>query len=387
MSVRDVFIVMPFTEQTIVTQDGERKYSEKHFDDIYATLRDAVREYNPDIHVDRMEQKFGNIVSHIIRRLHTADVVIAVLSGKNPNVFYELGVRHSLRRNTIMLVEYRDEYPFDLSGHYSEEFSVDHGTDRDNLKAFLRERLGQYDKESLPDSPVLEVLNQAEFEQMRALNAWETRRAAIVLHGMLGETGAFFNILNTCFEFIDMPPDDPQEQRPHMDLMWDMIEGFRQTRPMPGLPVEAYSDAENLYRVWKEMESLWNHHMESQEDPDPDVLLEVLSLPLFLTCAFLYDLTTAADYVITYKTTFEIPWGGSLTAAGDYEEMERLEDLAGRVTERAVPILQRLEEFDRRFTGVSPDASIKKSDKGIQAVETFHAVMESLGARRAQVTA
>ena len=41
-------------------------------------------------------------------------VVLADLSGKNPNVFYEVGIAHSLGRRTILVAQSMDDVPFDL---------------------------------------------------------------------------------------------------------------------------------------------------------------------------------------------------------------------------------------------------------------------------------
>ncbi len=57
----------------------------------------------------------GNIRTDMFQLLLTADLVVADLSIHNANVFYELGVRHSLRdRHTFLLRCNVDKFPFDL---------------------------------------------------------------------------------------------------------------------------------------------------------------------------------------------------------------------------------------------------------------------------------
>ena len=57
----------------------------------------------------------GNIRTDMFQLLLTADLVVADLSIHNANVFYELGIRHSLRdRHTFLLRCNVDKYPFDL---------------------------------------------------------------------------------------------------------------------------------------------------------------------------------------------------------------------------------------------------------------------------------
>jgi hypothetical protein len=57
----------------------------------------------------------GNIREDMFQLLLTADLVVADLSIHNANVFYELGIRHSLRdRHTFLLRSNVDKFPFDL---------------------------------------------------------------------------------------------------------------------------------------------------------------------------------------------------------------------------------------------------------------------------------
>lgn len=56
----------------------------------------------------------GEIINHIIDSLSSAEIVIADLSNRNPNVFYELGVRHAINNNTILISNNLNDIPFDL---------------------------------------------------------------------------------------------------------------------------------------------------------------------------------------------------------------------------------------------------------------------------------
>ncbi|MGX9726858.1 MAG: hypothetical protein ACTFAK_05935 [Candidatus Electronema sp. VV] len=56
----------------------------------------------------------GEIPEQIFRQIRDAHIVIADLTGANPNVMYELGLRHTTGKLTIQIGE-RDRLPFDVS--------------------------------------------------------------------------------------------------------------------------------------------------------------------------------------------------------------------------------------------------------------------------------
>jgi len=101
------YVIMPFNE----------RYSATYTEAIRPAIQRVSRARNEqweclrsdDIHVP------GSITKEIVRSLHSADLVIADLTGHNPNVFYELGVVHSAGRTTVMIAQKIDELPFDIN--------------------------------------------------------------------------------------------------------------------------------------------------------------------------------------------------------------------------------------------------------------------------------
>src|SRR5713101_5899627 len=61
----------------------------------------------------------GIILQDIIKGIETAKIVIAEITPPNPNVFYELGYAHALRKPTILLADRAklEKLPFDISGY------------------------------------------------------------------------------------------------------------------------------------------------------------------------------------------------------------------------------------------------------------------------------
>lgn len=93
------FVVMPFGSKP--GSDGQlidfnRVFSEYIFPSLEAAGLEAFR-------ADQ-EQRAGDIRTDMFQELLVADLVLADLSIDNPNVWYELGVRHALRARGVVLV-------------------------------------------------------------------------------------------------------------------------------------------------------------------------------------------------------------------------------------------------------------------------------------------
>ncbi len=113
------FVIMPYGNRE---KDLHRK---QELDSLYEHfIRPAVEAVaipgRPEEHVlchrGDKEPGPGEIVAHIVENLVLSELAIADLSGRNPNVFYELGVRHAVSHNTILISESEEDVPFDLRG-------------------------------------------------------------------------------------------------------------------------------------------------------------------------------------------------------------------------------------------------------------------------------
>jgi nucleoside 2-deoxyribosyltransferase len=56
----------------------------------------------------------GLLMVNIIERMFEADLVVADLTDYNPNVFFELGIRHCAQKPVIHLIKEGDKVPFDI---------------------------------------------------------------------------------------------------------------------------------------------------------------------------------------------------------------------------------------------------------------------------------
>jgi len=58
----------------------------------------------------------GLITTQVIQHIIEDPLVIADLTGSNPNVFYELAIRHAIRKPLVQIIQKDDKIPFDVAG-------------------------------------------------------------------------------------------------------------------------------------------------------------------------------------------------------------------------------------------------------------------------------
>ncbi len=96
----DVFMLMPFADKFrgmytdhIIEVVNRRQLSIKRGDDFFS---------------------HHSILAQIWAAINTCKFVIAECTGRNPNVFYELGIAHTLGKPAILIAQSLNDIPFDL---------------------------------------------------------------------------------------------------------------------------------------------------------------------------------------------------------------------------------------------------------------------------------
>jgi hypothetical protein len=108
------FIIRPFGTKEIPLGDGNTETV--NFDEVQkALLNPALLPLRMTATTTDVVISAGNIREDMFHLLMTADLVIADVTYNNPNVFYELGIRHAFRdRATFLIRSNVAPYPFDL---------------------------------------------------------------------------------------------------------------------------------------------------------------------------------------------------------------------------------------------------------------------------------
>lgn len=66
-----------------------------------------------------------SILQDIVMGIANADVIIADVTGLNPNVFYELGLCHALDKKVILITQDISELPFDIRSYRVDEYTTE----------------------------------------------------------------------------------------------------------------------------------------------------------------------------------------------------------------------------------------------------------------------
>lgn len=119
--------------------------------------------------------KPGIITSQVIQHVVNDHLMIADLTERNPNVFYELAIRHALRKPLVQLIKKGERIPFDVAG--TRTIYVDH-QDLDSVEQAKNEIIDQVkalekDPSDL-ETPIsvsldLQLLRQSEKPEQRSL--------------------------------------------------------------------------------------------------------------------------------------------------------------------------------------------------------------------------
>lgn len=101
---KKAFMLMPFTYEAA---------------GIFVQCRESALKLGFTLKKSDDEYIEGDLLRNIVENIITSEIIIANLDGKNPNVFYELGIAHTLGKKTILISSYRpEEMPFNIKNKY-----------------------------------------------------------------------------------------------------------------------------------------------------------------------------------------------------------------------------------------------------------------------------
>jgi len=146
---------MPFSDEFFESYEMIKQYFEEKFEFSHAGEEDNQQ----------------NILADIIPPIYNADIVLADLTGLNPNVMYELGIAHSLNKKTVVIT--RDDLsklPFDLKQYRAKGYSTHFKQFHDLLSYLEKQLMGAIEGSVIFSNPVKDFLDNNQLDPMKLFN-------------------------------------------------------------------------------------------------------------------------------------------------------------------------------------------------------------------------
>lgn len=92
--------------------------SAEHWGDVKRVISESIATISDPEFESRLVSEaddIGVIQKRIVQNLYTSDVVVCDVSGKNPNVMFELGMRLAFDKPTVIIKDNKTDYSFDTS--------------------------------------------------------------------------------------------------------------------------------------------------------------------------------------------------------------------------------------------------------------------------------
>ena len=96
------FVIMAIGSQNHDGETIDSSVLKQKYNDL---IKEAILKADPSLDVVRADEISapGTMSTDIITRIMHSDIVVADITYPNPNVFYELGLRHACRAGTIII--------------------------------------------------------------------------------------------------------------------------------------------------------------------------------------------------------------------------------------------------------------------------------------------
>jgi hypothetical protein len=159
---------------------GELSPQRKHSDQALRHILKPVLEkagFEEPARADKISES-GNINRQIINHLREDSLVIADLTGHNPNVFYELAIRHCTGLPFIQMIRKGEAIPFDLGPMRTIFFDL---TDPDDVVS-AREELARQVKAAMQEGAAVDTPVGAamDFEKLRSGGSVEQMLSRVI---------------------------------------------------------------------------------------------------------------------------------------------------------------------------------------------------------------
>ena len=340
------FVLMPFAAE---------------FDEIYNLfIADSLTDagYTVQRADDFLHQR--NILQDVVAGIAGADLIVADLTGANPNVYYELGIAHALQRRVVLLTQSIESLPFDLRSYRVISYNTHFAAIRSAREALQAAAQGAIDGSISFSNPISDYLPGAS-DQVQADGA------SFVLHDDDDEPGFLDHMVRldegftALGEVLNGISERTAEINQHTEQLTDRLpkiiaEGKPGSAKRARDLVRAYSDQMAAYaRSLKNSVAEYRARQRATEGA-LQAILEAQAPATAEECAelreFLTVLQGVEDQAFAGRTSFS-------GLADVMAESPKLEQRLDRARKEAVSELRRLvESIDETIASVSQAKSV-----------------------------
>lgn len=261
MESEHAFFAVPLGD----TSSVERKRADELTDYVVIPVLD---EFDLELQRSDRDPTPGRITHQILKGLLEARVVIADVTGRNPNVYYELAVAHSFMRPVIMLVDRAKNIAFDTKdervievGDYEGVLAVPQA---EQVKKELRESLRIVLNDGFrPSSVVSDVGGVRSLEELAPENP------------MAAEINVMRHMLEKVLVLLE---ERRREQLRGSDATWALVQALEEAAEDGLLPPQFFAllatqePASDSFKAWREaLASTARHARRTHEVSDDDV--------------------------------------------------------------------------------------------------------------------
>lgn len=176
------------------------------YDATYLTCKRVCEKMSLNLLRGDEKETTGDIFSQIIRYIVKSSLVIVNIDGKNPNVFYELGIAHALGKNTMFISKRSNQIPFDVR-----QYRIVFYKDESELNSLLLSNIKKYlyPNEHFIDSSNSQVINQSIEELEKTLSIDPQNLDALEnLSSLYFKIQEYDTALSLCHKLLELKPDD-----------------------------------------------------------------------------------------------------------------------------------------------------------------------------------